>query len=90
VLIISCLFVARKYRRQKISQALVEAALEYARQSDVKILEAYPLAMPDKKIPVAAAWTGFESVFKNSGFVEVERRAPLRPILRFDLSTPSN
>jgi GNAT superfamily N-acetyltransferase len=84
---ITCLFVARAFRRAGLGDRLLVAAVEYAAQQGAKIIEGYPLAPGDQKMPLAAAWTGFESVFKRGGFVEKARRVPMRPIYRFDANT---
>lgn len=82
---ISCLFVARPFRRQGINDSLLEAAVEYAGQLGAKIVEGYPLSPANPKVPLAAAWTGFETVFMRGNFIEVERRVPMRPIYRRDI-----
>lgn len=82
---ISCLFVARSFRRQGINDLLLAAAVEYAGQQGAKIVEGYPLSPGSPKVPLAAAWTGFESVFMRADFVEVARRVPMRPIYRREI-----
>lgn len=36
-------------------------------------------------MPDVSAFTGLPGAFKKAGFVEVGRRSPTRPIMRFDL-----
>jgi hypothetical protein len=50
-----------------------------------KIVEGYPLSPDSPKVPLAAAWTGFETVFIRGDFVEIARRVPMRPIYRRDI-----
>ncbi len=54
----------------------------FARDQGARVLEAYPLSPAPARVPLAAAWPGFESSFLRAGFTEVARRVPLRPVLR--------
>jgi GNAT superfamily N-acetyltransferase len=81
---VSCFYVARSYRRTGFTQALLEAAVEYARQRGAKIVEGYPQDL-QKELPSAFVWTGLLSTFRKVGFKEVVRRSPTRPIMRKDL-----
>jgi len=40
---ISCLFIAKPYRRQGLSAALLEAAAQFARSRGAKLVEGYPV-----------------------------------------------
>ena len=82
---VGCFFVHRRYRRQGMTEQLLLAAVDFARARGATIVEGYPLVPIKEKIPVAFAWTGFESAFRAAGFQEVARRVPIRPIVRFDL-----
>ena len=83
---VGCFFVIKAFRLQGLATQLLQAAVSYASTQGAKIVEGYPLIPIKEKIPVAFAWTGFESSFKAAGFVEVERRSPIRPIMRVYLS----
>ncbi len=78
---ISCLFVARPWRKRGVSGALIEAAVAHARARGAKIVEGYPV---DPAAPQADAfvWTGIASAYERAGFRETERRSPTRPIMR--------
>lgn len=80
---ISCVFIARPYRGQGLTARLVRAALEYARDSGVALVEAYPMDPTERELD-AYIWTGVASAFRAAGFEEVARRAPRRPIMRFE------
>lgn len=82
---ITCFFIKKKYRLHHVSIGLIEAAVRYVESQGGEIVEGYPLVPIKEKIPVAFAWTGFESAFKSVGFVEVERRVEIRPIMRYYL-----
>lgn len=80
---VSCLFVARPFRRQGISVALLRAAVDHVASRGGRILEAYPVEpKSDAPVPAAFAWTGLASAYLAAGFEEVARRSPKRPIMR--------
>lgn len=83
---IPCFFVRRSHRRRGVMSALIEAAVEAARQAGAPALEAYPI---DTAVPGATRNTfpGIASVFARHGFAVVARRSPERPIMRRDLRT---
>ena len=82
---IACFFIKKGHRLKGLSVQLLKAAVEYARSHEVDVLEGYPVIPIKTKIPVAFAWSGFERTFIEAGFKEVERRAPIRPIMRCQL-----
>jgi GNAT superfamily N-acetyltransferase len=81
---VSCFYVARPYRRSGLTEALLEAAVEYARQRDAKIVEGYPQDI-GKDAPDAFVWTGLLPTFRKAGFKEMVRRSITRPIMRKEL-----
>jgi GNAT superfamily N-acetyltransferase len=78
-----CFFVDKKYRRQGITEKLLEAALKHAKKNKAKIVEGYPI--DSTKTPAAFAWTGFVNAFLKVGFKEVHRGSLTRPIMRYYL-----
>jgi GNAT superfamily N-acetyltransferase len=82
---IICFVVPSEYRRQGVAHELLAAAVEFARERGVTLLEAYPV---DRAVPSApsAPWFGSSSMFAKAGFVEVARRKPARPIVRLEVS----
>ncbi len=82
---VSCLFVARPYRRQGVSIALLKAAVELAAKQGARVVEGYPVEPAMTRMPDAFAWTGIPSAFAQAGFREVVRRSKTRPIVRFDI-----
>ncbi|HVM99942.1 MAG TPA: GNAT family N-acetyltransferase [Caulobacteraceae bacterium] len=82
---ISCFYVRSKYRGQGVTAALIEAAIEVAREAGAPAIEAIPI---DRSAPGATRndFTGVASTFRRLGFEEVARRSPPRPILRLALA----
>jgi GNAT superfamily N-acetyltransferase len=82
---ISCLFIAKPFRRQGLSIKLLNATVAYAKKQGAKIVEGYPLEPKDNKMPDVFAWTGILSSFIAAGFKEENRHSESRPIVRFYL-----
>jgi GNAT superfamily N-acetyltransferase len=80
---ITCFYVRKGHRRQGVTAALIAAALDMARAAGVPAVEAYPL---DGAVSPSATATGYASTFAAAGFVEVARRSPERPIMRFSFA----
>jgi GNAT superfamily N-acetyltransferase len=80
---ITCLFVAKEYRRRGVSARLLRATAEMALARGARAVEGYPQSLSMAKIPDSFVWTGLPSAFEQAGFVEVARRSPARPIMRF-------
>ena len=79
---ITCLFVAKPFRRTGMSVALLKAAKKFAQRLGAKLVEGYPVEPYDGNMPPAFAWTGLVSAFRKAGFKEVARRSRTRPIMR--------
>ena len=82
---VTCLFIAKPYRRQGVSVELLQAAVAYATRQDAGILEGYPFEPKSEDLPGAFVWTGLVSAYRQAGFVEVARRSSTRPIMRYFL-----
>lgn len=78
---VPCFFVARRARGTGVTAALLGAAAAHARRSGATILEGYPVE-PRGEIADAWLYTGLASTFLRSGFEEVARRSPTRPMVR--------
>jgi len=81
---LSCFYIRIGYRRKGVCTALIGAALKAAREAKAPALEAYPL---DAEVSPSASGTGYASTLARAGFKIVARRAPARPIMRYDLRT---
>ena len=79
---ITCLFVARTFRRKGVSTALLKAAAKHARQHGALLVEGYPVESRSGRLPDAFAFTGTVPAFTTAGFKEVARRSTTRPIMR--------
>ena len=80
---VSCLFIAKKYRRQGLSTKLLKNVIKFCKEKGAKIIEAYPVEPYSENIPAAFAWTGIPLSFERAGFKEVARRSRTRPIMRY-------
>jgi GNAT superfamily N-acetyltransferase len=78
---IICFFVDAKARHRGVADALLDAALDWARDQGVKLIEAYPCDKPagarDDDL-----WFGTPAMFERRGFAEIARRKPTRPFMR--------
>jgi len=82
---ITCIFVAREYRKSGVSRRLIEAAVKYAARQKAGIVEGYPFEPKTGRQPDPFVWTGLASSYFEAGFKEVARRSPTRPIVRFTI-----
>ncbi|MDQ4036169.1 MAG: GNAT family N-acetyltransferase [Chloroflexota bacterium] len=84
---IVCFVVGRAARGQGVAAALLDAAVDYARQHGATLLEGYPVETDGKRVPSSDAYKGTVGMFERAGFKVVERRqwnrtTPMRPIVR--------
>ncbi|MBE3120228.1 MAG: GNAT family N-acetyltransferase [Candidatus Atribacteria bacterium] len=81
---VTCFFVAKKYRSQGLTVALLKAALGHVAKQGGKVVEGYPVEPRGAgKMPPVFVYTGLASAFKQAGFTEAGRRSETRPIMRF-------
>ena len=79
---IVCFFIAKSHRRKGVTQELIRAATDFARQRGARIVEGYPVEPKERRMPDLFAYTGLASSFRKAGYKEVLRRSPTRPIMR--------
>jgi GNAT superfamily N-acetyltransferase len=84
---IVCFVVSKSARKQGVARALLDAAMDYAREHGATLLEGYPVETDGKRLPAASAYKGTVGMFERAGFKVVERRqanrtTPVRPIVR--------
>jgi len=75
---IVCFFVARRHRRQGLTQALIQAAITYAKERGAGIIEAYPLIPGGARYPRYEQYTGVLSTYEKAGFNIAKSRTPPR------------
>jgi len=76
-----CFVVPSQHRGQGVAQALLKAAVAYARKQGATLVEAYPVDKPGRSND-EYMWFGAKSMYDKAGFEEVARRKPQRPIVR--------
>lgn len=72
-----CFFIPARRRGQGLASALLDAAIEYAREHGARELEGYPVRGADgagQLMPAAFSWTGVVSMFERRGFVRQSPR----------------
>lgn len=68
---IVCFQVRVGYRRQGVAKALLDGAIDFARQGKVPALEAFPIDPEGSRVDVSFAYVGFTQMFERAGFVRV-------------------
>ncbi len=82
---IPCFFIRKEYRRMGVSVALLKGIIEYAKENNIKILEAYPTIPTQDKLPDSFAWIGLYKSFEHAGFKIVDTTSKNRPMVRYYL-----
>jgi GNAT superfamily N-acetyltransferase len=89
---IVCFYTRREYRRQGITKALIEAAIQHAAAHGAATVEAYPVADWGEATGPGDAYTGMASTFRALGFSEVgvsgHSRSQPRLVMRYNLPRP--
>jgi GNAT superfamily N-acetyltransferase len=81
---VTCFFVAKKFRNQGLTVALLKAVIEHVGKQGGELVEGYPVEPRDAgKMPPVFIYTGLVSAFKQAGFTEAGRRSERRPIMRY-------
>jgi len=80
---IPCFFISKDFRHQGLSVMILKAVIEYAKENNIKILEAYPTIPTQEKLPDAFAWVGLYKSFERAGFKIVDRKSKNRPMVRY-------
>lgn len=82
---VTCFAVDNHHRRSGVGAALLQAAVEFARQHEASAVEGHPVdvaALKSARVGGAAIFTGTLAMFAAAGFVEVGRTYPTRPVMR--------
>ena len=83
---VPCTFIHKDFRQQGVSVPLLKGLMEYAKNVNIKIIEAYPTIPTQEKLPDSFAWIGLYKSFERAGFKIVDRTSKHRPMVRFVLS----
>jgi GNAT superfamily N-acetyltransferase len=81
-----CTYVARTFRGRGVQHRLLDAAVRYAGERGVRLLEAYPVDKPERSHD-DFMFFGSRSLYERAGFTEVVRRSPTRVVMRRDLTS---
>ena len=82
---IICFVVPSQYRGQGVARQLLDGAIEFAKAQGVQWLEAYPVDLSEPP-DAESLWFGTTTMYDQTGFHEVARRKPGRPVLRLKLA----
>lgn len=80
---IPCFFIDKKFRRQGISVELLKVVINYAKEHNIKIIEAYPTIPTKESLPDSFAWIGLYKSFERAGFEIVDNTSKNRPMVRY-------
>ena len=80
---IVCFFMAKGFRGKGLMGPFLQAAVSWARENGARIVEGYPEDPGDQRLSGYSGYMGLVSAFEKAGFVEVERRMPRQPIMRY-------
>lgn len=78
---ITCFVVRREFRKQGLSERLLDAAVTHARTHGARVVEGYPVDTDATRASSNSLFHGALSTFVSAGFVEVARPTPSRPIV---------
>ncbi|SDN43085.1 GNAT family N-acetyltransferase [Allokutzneria albata] len=79
---VTCFFVHRSARRQGVTAALLDAAVEHARDGGARIVEGYPVDTEGAKRNSGSLYHGTLNLFRANGFEVVQRRGTRRALVR--------
>lgn len=83
---ITCFSIPREHRGRGVTAALLGAAIDHARASGARIIEAYPTDTGGTKHPANDLYMGTLSTYLNAGFTITGHRKPGRPIVTLTLT----
>jgi GNAT superfamily N-acetyltransferase len=65
---INCFVVARGERGHGVGDALLQAAVAYAREHGARLVEGFPVETGGGRMPSSSAYTGTRGMFERAGF----------------------
>jgi GNAT superfamily N-acetyltransferase len=84
-----CSYIAKPYRGLGLQHQLLAAAIGFAGDNCVRMLEAYPVDKAERSHD-DFMFFGSRSLYESAGFREVVRRSPSRVVMRLDLHPGSS
>lgn len=85
---VTCFAVNSRRRRSGVGGALLNAAVEFAREQGARAVEGHPVdvtARTTSRVAGSAMYTGTKAMFVRAGFIEIARTYPTRPVMRLSL-----
>jgi ribosomal protein S18 acetylase RimI-like enzyme len=83
---VTCFVIRREHRRQGLATRLLAAAIDHARASGARMIEAYPTDTTNSSPRANELFRGVLSTFLAAGFQEVARPKPHLAIVELDLT----
>ncbi|MCX6239501.1 MAG: GNAT family N-acetyltransferase [Bacteroidia bacterium] len=80
---IPCFFIDKNFRRHGVSVELLKGVIKYAKETGIKIIEAYPTIPTQEELPDSFAWIGLYKSFERAGFEIIDRTSKNRPMVRY-------
>lgn len=83
---VTCFVVRREHRGAGLNRILLDAAVEYARESGARVIEGYPVDTGGEKQRANELFHGTLSTFLAAGFTEKSELKPGRSLVALDLA----
>ena len=83
---ISCFAVRTGCRQQGVATALLDGAIDWARENGARVLDGCPVDSSEQRQPISI-YHGAASMFRGAGFREVVRRRHDRPLMRLEFDS---
>ncbi|PRB11049.1 GNAT family N-acetyltransferase [Microbacterium sp. MYb62] len=85
-----CFRVRPGHRKQGISHALIQGAVDYAKERGAPAIEGYPVDNSGEKVNLTMAYVGTRSLFESAGFLKAADTGSVldgfpRVLMRLDL-----
>ncbi len=81
---LTCFYARCGHRGQRLTTRLAEAAIAYAREQGAERIEVAAID-PDRPLVWGEGFVGIAAMLAPLGFREIDRRSPIRPLLRLEL-----
>jgi GNAT superfamily N-acetyltransferase len=79
---VTCFVVRREFRRRGLARALLDRAVEFARESGARVIEGYPIDRAERpNATVNSLYLGTVGLFARAGFEVTARPVPGRAVM---------